>query len=116
MNDEHERPDIDLRVRAALRVDTDSYRRVVVRALAGEGVTPPRTRRGWFAVTAAVLAVLLVFAGLAWRRSANSSASPSLTVTSAGPLVVITSQDGRRWIVGPSTTRRSGNYVLVVTE
>jgi len=31
-------------------------------------------------------------------------------------MLIIESQDGRRWIIGPSTPRRSGNYVMVVTE
>ena len=115
MDDEPERLEIDSRVRAALRTDADASRRAVARALADNRGMPNRQWRRRFA-TAAALALLLVLAGFEWRRSAGRATSPSLTVTSAGSVLVVETQDGRRWIVGPSPPRRSGNYVIVVRE
>lgn len=119
MDDERERLEIDSRVRAALRTNDDAWRRVVARALADAPRSTPHRWRGRLAiVTAAALVLILgVVAAVQWRRSAAArSLSQSLTVTRAGSMLIIESQDGRRWIIGPSTPRRSGNYVMVVTE
>jgi ferric-dicitrate binding protein FerR (iron transport regulator) len=117
MNDEPRLLEIDSRVRAALRTDDATCRAMVARALAVAPRTPPpRWRRTFAMAAAAALALLLVVAALAWRRGAGGSRSPSITVTSAGPVLVVQSEDGRRWIVGPSMPRGSGSYAMVVTE
>jgi ferric-dicitrate binding protein FerR (iron transport regulator) len=117
MNDEPRLLEIDSRVRAALRTNHAPCRAIVARALAVTPRTPsPRWRRPFAMATAAALALLLVVAALTWQRSAGGSRSPSITVTSAGPVLVVQSEDGRRWIVGPSMPRRNGSYAMVVRE
>jgi hypothetical protein len=117
MNDEPRRPEIDSRIRAALRTSDATCRAIVARALTDTPRTLPRRwRRPFVMATATALALLLVVAGFAWRRGAGRSTSPSITVTSAGAVLVVQSEDGRRWIVGPSMPRRSGSYAMVVRE
>jgi ferric-dicitrate binding protein FerR (iron transport regulator) len=116
MNDEPRWLEIDSRLRAALRTNHATCRAIVARALAVTPRTPsPRWRRPFTVATAAALALLLV-AGFVWRRSAGRSTSPLITVTSAGPVLIVQSEDGRRWIVGPSMPRHSGSYAMVVSE
>jgi hypothetical protein len=125
MNDERKLLDIDSRVRTALQASDEACRRLVAHALAGPpGISTRRRRIGLAAAASAALAglvvlvVVLVFvlAGFEWRHSAVPSMSRSLSVTSAGSLLIVESEDGRRWIVSHWEPRRSGNYVLVITE
>ena len=117
MDDEHELLEVDSRVRAAFGADADVCRRVVSTALTD---TPsPAPHRWRVPLTIAIATALLLIAGVAafqWRRSGVPSSAPSLTITSAGPMLVVESRDGRRWVIGRSQARRSGNYVMVVTE
>jgi hypothetical protein len=114
MDDEHRLNEVDSRVRAALRADVDITRRVIASALAGE---PPAASHRWriplVIVTTAVVVVLAVGV-FEWRRRTAGSIPPSLTITSVGSMLVVESPDGRRWVVGRSQPRRSGNYVMVV--
>ena len=116
MDDEHKLDDVDSRVRAALRADVDVSRRVIASALADE---PPPASHRWriplVIVTTAVVVILAVGV-FQWRRGTAGSVPPSLTITSVGSMLVVESRDGRRWVVGRSVPRRSGNYVMVVTE
>jgi hypothetical protein len=42
-------------------------------------------------------------------------AAPSLAITGRGSFVVVDSEDGRRWVVGPAPDRPAGgNYVIVL--
>ena len=118
MNDEPRLPEIESRIRAALRTSDATCRAIVARALTDTPRTQPRRwRRPLTMAAATALALLLVAAAVAWRRSAGRLASsPLITVTSAGPVLVVQSEDGRRWIVGPSLPRRSGSYAMVVSE
>ena len=117
MNDQPSLLEIDSRVRAALRPNDDACRAIVGRALADTPRTPPpRWRRPFAMATAAAVALLLVVAAFTWRRSAGRPTSPSTTVTSAGPVLIVRTEDGRRWIVGPSMPHHSGSYAMVVTE
>ena len=108
---------IDSRVRAALRPDEDACRRVVAGTLAdSQAPSRPRWPLRLSVVMATALALILVVGGFEWRRRTSRAPSPSLTVTSDGAMLVVVSQDGRRWIVGPSLPPRRGNYVMVITE
>ena len=115
MDDERKLLEVDSRVRAALQASDEVCRRVAARALADtRRRAPQRWRKRSALITTAALALTLIAIGLQWRRSVGRSMS--LTVTSKGATLVIESQDGHRWIVGSSPPRRSGNYVMVVTE
>jgi len=118
MDDERELLEIDSRIRAALQANDDACRRVVARALADEQRATPHRRRGRFAIltAGAVVLILVVVGAIQWRRGAARPMPQSLTITSAGSMLVVESQDGRRWIIGPLQPRRSANYVMVVTE
>jgi hypothetical protein len=116
MDDEHTLREADARVRAALIPDDAAFRRVVLRALANDRARPPGVHRLSYAVVGATaLALLLGASAWQWRRTAP--ATPSLAVVGRGSIIVVESQDGRRWIVGPPPERRAGgNYVIVVQK
>jgi hypothetical protein len=117
MDDERELLEVDSRVRAALRADADACRRVVSTALTDTRLLAPHRWRVPIAIAIAMAVLLIVgAAGFRWRRSAVAARAPSLTITSAGPMLVVEGRDGRRWVIGRTQPRRSGNYVMVVTE
>ena len=117
MDDEHTPDEVDARVRAALTPDAATTRRIVMRALAGHAGSMSRPRRWWLVVMAAVaLALAVGVSGWQWSRTRQRSpAAPSLAITGRGSFLVVDSQDGRRWVVGPAPERRTGgNYVIVL--
>jgi len=120
MDDEHTPHDLDRRVRGALAIDDAASRRVVARALKAPDERPPHRDR---VKSAAALAVgVAVVAGISvwrpWRDApAPAPSPPALRITAKGAVLVVESQDGRRWIVGPPPARPTGgNYVLVVPQ
>ena len=117
MDEERRLLEVDARLRAAVAPDVETARRIAARALADDARQAPRRWRAPLAI--ALAAAVVAIAGAAafqWRRSTAALPSRSLTITSAGPMLVVESPDGRRWMIGPSAPRRSGNYVLVVPE
>jgi hypothetical protein len=118
MDDEDTRREADARVRAALTPDDAVPRRVVLRALGDNHARPAGARRLPYAVVGAVvLALLLGMSAWQWRRATPARVSPSFAVVGRGAMVVVESQDGRRWVVGPPPERRTGgNYVIVVRK
>jgi hypothetical protein len=119
MGDERTPDDVDRRVRAALAIDETVSRRVLARALKAPGTRPSRGRVVMNSVAVALGIGVVVGIGM-WRpwRGAPASAPPAaLRITSEGAVLVVESQDGRRWIVGPPPARATGgNYVLVVPQ
>jgi hypothetical protein len=113
MDDEHERLELDKRMRVAFAPDERTSARVVANALAASDARPSLSWRvRSVALTAVGLVILL--AVFQWRRQA---ASPALAITGGGTMLVVESQDGRRWIVGHSEARQSGgSYVMVIPE
>ena len=116
MHPADERRDVDARVRAAVQPTADTIDRVLTRALVQDAF-PPR-RRHW-RTTATIVAVLTAVIGpLAWRwRTVRETGGAGLTFAIRGEakLVVVESEDGRRWIVGTGgEPHRAGNYVIVV--
>ena len=77
-------------------------------------------RRSFMIAAAAVVVLALATAGGMWLRQPAAPvppAMPSLKVSNQGSLLVVEGADGRRWIVGPATERRSGShYVIVISE
>lgn len=119
MDDEHTLREVEARVRAALSPDDAVQRRVIVRALAEDRTRPPLTHRLRYAALglAAALMLLLGAGTWQWRRATLETSSPSLTIIGRGSMVVVESEDGRRWIVGPSPARSTGgSYVIAVGE
>jgi len=117
MDDESRLPEIDALLREAVTPPDAAVDRVVLKALGDR--EPPRTGRLWVAVVTAVALVLLLGVGV-WRRARiaeRRAPPPSLAITGEGSMLVVESQDGRRWVVGPPPQRRiGGNFVLVVPE
>ena len=117
MDDERTPDDVDRRVRAALVIDEAVSRRVLARALKAPGTRPSRGRRVMNAVAVALGIGVVVGIGMWWLgRNAPATASPAaLRITAKGPVLVVESPDGRRWIVGPPPARQTGgNYVIVL--
>ena len=116
MDDEHTLLEVDSRVRAALQADVDVCRRVAASALADEPRTASHRWRIPLMVVTTAVVVILAVGVFQWRFRTAGSIPPSLTITSVGSMLVVESHDGRRWVIGRSLPRRSGNYVMVVTE
>ena|SRR6185436_9178270 len=118
MDDEREPPEIDAWIRSAITPDSAAGARVAARALALSSPSTPASRRGPLALlTAAALVLVGLVIGLEWRRSPPTPASPIVPIPGGGPLVVIESPEGRRWIVGRVPERAgSSSYVMVIPE
>ena len=117
MDDEDKLLELDTLVRDAVTPPDEAIDRVVLKALS-DNRKPPR-RRAWLSMAiAAAVVVLLGIAVWRWRSIDQRRAeSPSLAISGEGSMLVVESQDGRRWIVGPPPRRRIGsNIVLVVPE
>ena len=113
--DEQDQREVDTWVRNALMPDSAAAARVAARVLAVSRVSKPASRRMRFVVPiVAALALVAVLVGLQWRRGAPAPASPTMPIPGGGPLVVIESSDGRRWIIGRSPERPGGSYAVVI--
>ena len=100
------------RLRRILRSDDDRVSEVINRALSPER---PIRSRGQARVLVAALIALIVLATLVWRASAPSPAS--LTISGSGSVIVVTSRDGRRWLLDDRNESRSeGRYVIAVPK
>jgi hypothetical protein len=113
MDDETRLSEVDSRVRAALAADPQSTRHVLEAALANRFERPvPR----WHAIVSVAAVILALGAGVwLWQRTAPPPSS--LTLTGRGQVIVVESQDGRRWIVGPAPPPRAGgHYVIVIPQ
>jgi len=98
------------RVRAVLRPGDEQVRRVIDGAL-----SPAAGRRRLlrFSLLAAGTAALAIVVAVVWRASAP--APPALHVSGSGSVVVVTSDDGRRWLVNSERgSEVRGTYVIVV--
>jgi hypothetical protein len=121
MDDETRLSEADERVRAALSADSEATQRVLAAAL---GDRSQRFARRRYALAAAVAVVFPLGAAMwLWpvRRTPGTEPLPSVTtslkLTGHGQLIVVESQDGRRWIVGPPPPPRTGgSYVIVVPQ
>ena len=121
MVNDHEQPEVDARLRAALAPDEKTIDRVVMRALAAETLAAPR-RRSTYALRALVVTIVTVVGLVVMSMSSRPRRAPpapavaaSLSITGRGSLLAVEGTDGRRWIVGapPGRTQR-GAYVIVI--
>jgi hypothetical protein len=112
MCDDEVLTNLERRLRAALRPDDERVRHVVEGALSsGSGIDWPRRLR----LVAAGAAALVIVAALVWPASAP--APRGLHVSGSGSVIVVTSDDGGRWVV--NTDRSSevrGAYVIVFPQ
>jgi len=98
---------VERRLRAVLQPDDERVRHVIARALSPDRQIHPLRPLG---LLAACVVALLVIVQL-WRASAPLP--PALHISGTGSVVVVTSDDGKRWVVNvqrESTAR--GEYVI----
>ena len=100
------------RLSRVLRPENERVRHVITRALA----PGPRTRPiGGARLLAAALMALLVLGMVIWRASAPRPAS--LTISGSGSVIVVTSDDGRRWILdGRNESETRGQFAIAVPQ
>jgi hypothetical protein len=119
MDDENKLLEVDTRVRVAVSPPAYVVDRVVMRALSASDRRPQHGSRLTFAVVTLATVVLLI-ALTVWQgrqRAGEHTLPTSLAITGEGSMLVVESQDGRRWIVGPAPKRRiGGGYVIVVPQ
>jgi hypothetical protein len=113
MHDDDVPTDLERRLRAALRPDDERVRRVI------EGALSSRSGTDWLRrfplVAAGTAGLVVIVAALVWYEPA--SAPSGLHISGSGSVIVVTSDDGRRWMV--DTDRSSevrGAYVIVFPQ
>jgi hypothetical protein len=100
------------RVQAVLRPTNDRAAAVAGRALTPQGRPSMRLRP---VLISAVTITVLIVGALMWRASPNPQ--PTVHIWGSGSLVVVTRDDGQRWIVdGGREPEARGNYVIVVPQ
>jgi hypothetical protein len=112
MRDDDVLTNVERRLRETLRSDDERVNAVVNRALdSGKATRSPWRRR----LVAAGTVALIALGAMVWRASSPPPAS--LTIWGSGSVIVVTSEDGRRWLVdergGPSAR---GQYVIAVPQ
>ena len=111
MRDDDRLSDVERRLKAVLRPGDDAVARVATRALAPPHQYPVRRLR---LIAASLLATVLV-AAMVWRST--SPAPPALLISGSGAVVVVTSGDGRRWLIhGQRETPVRGEYVIAFPQ
>lgn len=95
------------RLRTVLQPDDEGVRQVIAGALSPNRQIHPLRPLG---LLAACVVVLLVI-GQLWRASAPLP--PALHISGTGSVVVVTSDDGKRWVVNvQSEPTARGEYVI----
>jgi len=108
--------DLERHVREAAAPPADAIDRVVERALGSSEPQRWPKRLGAAVLMACALLLVVLAARLLRRPPPARPASSSLAITGDGSLLVVTGDGGRRWIIGPAAERRTGSYVIVVTD
>jgi hypothetical protein len=100
------------RLRRVLRSDDDRVSDVIDRALSPER---PIRSRGRARLGVAAFIALLALGTFVWRASAPPSAA--LTISGSGSVIVVTTGDGRRWLLDKQNeSRPGGDYVIAVPQ
>ncbi len=111
MRDEDRLSADERRLNLVLRPSDESVARVTASALRP---SQQRPRRHVGVIGASMLG-LAVVAALFWRGTAPSPAP--LVISGSGSIVVVTSDDGRRWLIqAPQSPPARGEYVIVFPQ
>ena len=111
MRHEDHSSDAERRLNRVLQPDDDSVARVIA------GVLRPtrQRRRRHVAVIGASMLAFVVAAAFLWRGTTPSPAP--LVISGSGSIVVVTSDDGRRWLIQtPQSPPARGAYVIVFPQ
>ena len=107
MRDEDRLSEGERRLNVVLRPGDESIARVIAGAL-HPGQQRPRRHVG---VIGASMLALAVVAAFLWRGTPHSPAP--LVISGSGSIVVVTSDDGRRWLIqAQQTSPARGEYVI----
>ncbi len=111
MSDEDRVSEGERHLTRVLRPGDDSVARVIAGAL-GPHQQRPRRHVG---VMGASLLALAIAAALLWRGTAPSPGP--LEISGSGSILVVTSDDGRRWLIqAPQSPPPPGEYVIVFPQ
>jgi hypothetical protein len=111
MRDEDRLSEGERRLNLVLRPGDQSVARVIAGALRPR---QPRRRRHVGVIGMSMLA-LTVAAALLWRGTAPTPAP--LLISGSGSIVVVTSDDGRRWLIqSPQGAPARGEYVIAFPQ
>ena len=112
MRDENELTAEERRLGRLLRSDDDRVSDVIRRALSPERTTHARARAR---LLVAAFIALIGLGAFVWRLSAPRSAA--LTISGSGSVIVVTTEDGRRWVVDErNESRPRGQYAIAVPQ
>ena len=112
MLDEEPASGAERRVRAVLQPTRDRAAAIARRALAQRAPSTVRRHAPWVAIAAVAVLIVGAIVWRGWRP-----AEPALHIWGSGSLVVVTRDDGRRWLVdGERQPAPRGQYVIVVPQ
>ena len=111
MRDEDRLSEGERRLNLVLRPNDESVARVIAGALRPNQQRPRRS----VGVIGASMLILAIVASFLWRGSAPSPAP--LVISGSGSIVVVTSDDGRRWLIqAPQGPPVRGDYVIAFPQ
>lgn len=110
MRDEDGFSEGERRLSLVLRPDDESVARVIAGALR-PNQHRPRRRVG---VIGASILALAVAAALLWQGTGPSPAP--LVISGSGAIVIVTSDDGRRWLIQTQNLPTRGEYVIAFPQ
>jgi ferric-dicitrate binding protein FerR (iron transport regulator) len=112
MRDDDELTAAERRLGRMLRSNQDRVNDVINRAL-----LPQRTMRarGRARLLVAAFIALIVLGAFVWRAPAPPPAA--LTISGSGSVIVVTTEDGRRWVVDErNESRPRGQYAIAIPQ
>ena len=110
MRDDDVLTPVERRLGRILRSDQDSVSGVINRALSPERTIRARGRARLFVFAFIALTVLGLFV---WRASTPSA--PALTISGSGSVIVVATEDGRRWFMDErNQSRPRGQYAIAI--
>ena len=99
------------RLRVMLRPDDERVTDVINRALSPER----RIRSGWRGRVLVLTTVAVLVLAAMWRASTPRPAA--LTISGSGSVIVVTSEDGRRWILDErNESEPRGQFAIAVPQ
>ena len=111
MRDEDRLSEGERRLNLVLRPGDESVARVIAGALRPSQQRPRR----YLGVIGASMLALAVAAAFLWRGTAPSPAP--LVISGSGSIVVVTSDDGRRWLIqAQQSSPARGEYVIAFPQ